>query len=167
MKNFEKYYDKISPEALELNNNDIRRVFGKYDSQGLGYINKSDIQYIFLDIKNILEKANKKLNERIFVNKMLTFYTQSDEICTIENIKKCLSEIINSDKSANIKTERVLSPLGYLKKISNIENKKFNDINDYLEVNKRNDVYPIKLYGNKELQKLVIINENKLQSIYK
>ena len=45
--------------------------------------------------------------------------------------------------------------------------KKFNDINDYLEVNKRNDVYPIKLYGNKELQKLVIINENKLQSIYK
>jgi len=164
----EKYYDKIFPEAKELNNNEIRRIFSKYDEKGVGLVNKFDIQYIFLDVKNELEKSNIKLNERIFINKMLTFYTQSSELCSIESIKKCLSDIINHDKDPTMKnSQRLISPLNYLKKISNMEMKKTDSYNDYLAVNKRNDIYQLKLYGNKELQSMVILNENKLQSIYK
>ncbi len=48
-----------------------------------------------------------------------------------------------------------------------MEVKKTDSFNDYLAVNKRNDIYELKLFGNKELQSMVILNENKLQSIYK
>jgi hypothetical protein len=164
----EKYYDKVNPEASELNNNEIRRIFSKYDIKSIGLINKLDIQYIFLDVKNELEKSNIKLNERVFINKMLTFYTQSPEMCSIESIKKCLSDIVTYDNDTGTKNNsRLISPLNYLKKISNMEMKKKDDYNDYLAVNKRNDIYQLKLYGNKELQNMVILNENKLQSIYK
>lgn len=164
----EKYYDKLTSETTELNNNEIRRIFSKYDPKGVGFINKLDIQYIFLDVKNELEKSNVRLNERIFVNKMLAFYTQSPELCSIENVKKSLSDIINYEKDFIAKSnQRLISPLNYLKKISNMEVKKADSYNDYLAVNKRNDIYELKLYGNKELQSMIILNENKLQSIYK
>ena len=168
LSNIEKNYDKIPPEANELNNNEIRRLFNRYDEKGLGFINKEDIQYLFLDVKNQLMKSEVRLNEKIFINKMLTFYTNSKEVCSIDSIKKCLSEIIHSDKDMTSKNnKRLISPLKYLKTISNMEVKKGNEINDYLATNKRNDIYEIKSYGNKTLQPMVILNENKLQSIYK
>lgn len=167
MQNIEKFYDKITHEANQLNNNEIRRIFSKYDANCCGYIDKLDVQYVFLDVKNVLEKQNIYLNEKVFINKMLSFYTQSPELCSIENIKQCLSDIINNEKNLTKNNNRVISPLSYLKKISNMEMKKADDINDYLSINKRNDIYQVKLYGNKELQKVVILNENKLQSIYK
>lgn len=164
----EKYYDKIILETTELNNNEIRRIFSKYDPKGVGFINKLDIQYIFLDIKNELEKTNVNINDRIYINKMLSFYTQSTELCSIESVKRCLSDIINHEKDFVSKnTQRLISPLNYLKKISNMEIKKADSYNDYLAVNRRNDIYELKLYGNKDLQSMVILNENKLQSIYK
>lgn len=166
--NIEKYYDKILPEASELNNNEIRRIFNKYDEQGIGFISKDDIQYVFLDIKRQLEKNEVKLNEKIFVNKMLHFYTGIEENCEVDAIKKCFSEIINAEKDMTLKnSKRIISNLDYLKKISDIEIKKGNVINDYLASNKRNDIYPLKTYGNKEIQPCVILNENKLQSKYK
>lgn len=168
MNNIEKYYDKIQPEATELNNNEIRRLFNRYDEKGLGYIGKSDIQYLFLDVKNQLQKSDIKINEKVFINKMLTFYTNSKEICTIDSVKKCLSEIIHNDRDTLLKNNmRVISPLKYLKTISDMRIKETDDINDYLASNKRNDIYEIKTYGNKTLQPIVILNENKLQSIYK
>jgi len=97
---------------------------------------------------------------------MLTFYTNSKGVCSVESIKKCLSEIIHCEKDMN-KNNKKISPLNYLKKISNMEIKKKNEINDYLACNKRNDIYKIKSYGNRTLQPMVILNENKLQSIYK
>jgi hypothetical protein len=115
-----------------------------------------------------LLKSEIKLNEKVFINKMLTFYTNSKGVCSIDSIKKCLSEIIHSDKDmTNKNNKRLISPLNYLKKISNMEVKKKDEINDYLASNKRNDIYQIKSYGNKTLQPMVILNENKLQSIYK
>lgn len=99
---------------------------------------------------------------------MLTFYTNNKGVCSIDTVKKCLSEIINSDKDMTSKNnQRIISPLTYLKKISNMGKKKADEINDYLASNKRNDIYQIKSYGNKTLQPMVILNENKLQSIYK
>lgn len=164
----EKYYDIKEIETTELNKNEIRRLFSKYDPKGVGYVNKLDIQFIFLDVKNELEKSNVKINERVFINKMLAFYTQSPELCSIESVKKSLSDIINYENDLIAKSnQRIISPLNYLKKISNMETKKADNYNDYLAVNKRNDIYELKLYGNKELQSMVILNENKLQSIYK
>jgi len=164
----EKYYHKMSPETTELDNNEIRRIFNKYDPNGVGFINKLDIQFIFIDVKNELDKSYVNVNERVFINKMLAFYTHSPELCSIENVKKCLSDIINCEKNYIAKSnQRLISPLNYLKKISCMEMKKADSYNDYLAVNKRNDIYELKLYGNKDSQSMVILNENKLQSIYK
>lgn len=168
LSNIEKYYDKILPEAQELNNNEIRRLFNRYDEKGLGFIDKEDIQYLFLDVKNQLMKKDIRLNEKVFINKMLSFWTNSSGVCSIDSVKKCLSEIIQSDKDIEPKNnKRLISPLKYLKTISNMEVRKKNEINDYLASNKRNDIYQIKSYGNRTLQPMVILNENKLQSIYK
>jgi hypothetical protein len=101
IKNFEKYYDKLQPDCPELDTNEIRRIFNKYDKCNLGLINKNQIQFLFFDIKNILER-NQNISEKKFIDNMLDFYSKTGDSTSVSDIKKCFSKILSDNKSNNV-----------------------------------------------------------------
>ena len=94
----ERYYDKSIPTCPELDNNEVKLIFSKYDKSSMGIIQKSHIQFVFYDIKHFLSKINY-INEKKFVDNFLDFYTKSKETCTIEEIKKCFGVILHEHRS--------------------------------------------------------------------
>ena len=161
-------YDKNIPDCLELETNDIRRIFNTYDKTNIGLIKKNEIQFVFLDIKNVLSKTIT-INEKKFLDLMLDFYAKSKETCSISEIKKCFGNILHNHHSESVKKSKLIPDLVYLKGIafdSSLEEKKVNKSNsiNFYKAKGREDVFQVKCYG-KDYK--VVLNENKLQSIYK
>lgn len=102
LKNYEKFYDKSLPDCEELDSNDMCRIFNKYDRTNTGIINKSEIQFLFFDIKNTLTKSID-INEKKFIDNMLDFYSKAKETCTIIDVKKCFSKILYDNRSNSVK----------------------------------------------------------------
>lgn len=108
------YYDKSVPDCVELDNNEIRRVFSTYDKTNIGLIKKNEIQFLFLDLKNILSKT-LIINEKKFLDQMLDFYSKAKETCTLSDVKKCFNIILHDYKSDTLKKIKVIPDLVYLK----------------------------------------------------
>jgi hypothetical protein len=107
------YYDKTVSDCVELDNNEIRRIFNTYDKSSIGLVKKNEIQYIFLDIKNVLSKSIV-INEKKFIDLMLDFYAKSKETCTVSDIKKCFNNILHDSKSNTNSKYKILPDLVYL-----------------------------------------------------
>jgi hypothetical protein len=160
------YYDTSQPDCSELDTNEIRRVFGTYDRANLGIIKKNEIQYLFNDIKNILSRS-LFINEKKFISLMLDFYARSGELCSISEVKKCFSKILHDYNSNSHSKMKMIPDLVYLRKLAfeNEDKKKNDKIQNIPKISGcRNDIFAIKFGGSVEQ---VILNENKLQSIYK
>lgn len=99
MNNFDKYYDKTLADCIQLENNNVRRIFNKYDPKNSGYIKKSDIQFVFMELKNYLIENNNEVNEKRLINLMLDFYAKANETCTVNEIKKCFANILSDNKT--------------------------------------------------------------------
>ena len=163
--NFEKYYNKNIVTCPELEDNEMDRLFNKYDNNNTGKFKKSDIQLIFFDVKDLLSKRKIEFNENKLINEMLNFYASSGDFVTKDDIKKCYGKILHGFKANIIKDKVVVSNLDYLKKLST-----GND--PYLEKNtsknigpQRRDIFNIKCITDKE-QRTVILNENRLKKMY-
>ncbi len=163
--NFEKYYNKNIVTCPELEDNEMDRLFNKYDNNNTGKFKKSDIQLIFFDVKDLLSKRKIEFNENKLINEMLNFYASSGDFVTKDDIKKCYGKILHGFKANIIKDKVVVSNLDYLKKLST-----GND--PYLEKNtvknigpQRRDIFNIKCVTDKE-QRTVILNENRLKKMY-
>src|SRR5690606_19835614 len=94
-------YDKSLPDCQELDSNEMMRIFNKYDRANIGLINKSEIQFLFFDIKNNLMKT-MDINEKKFIDNMLDFYAKANETCTVTDIKKCFSRILYDTRSNSV-----------------------------------------------------------------
>ena len=163
--NFEKYYNKNIVTCPELEDNEMDRLFNKYDNNNTGKFKKSDIQLIFFDVKDLLSKRKIEFNENKLINEMLNFYASSGDFVTKDDIKKCYGKILHGFKANIIKDKVVVTNLDYLKKLST-----GND--PYLEKNtsknigpQRRDIFNIKCITDKE-QRTVILNENRLKKMY-
>ena len=163
--NFEKYYNKNIVTCPELEDNEMDRLFNKYDISNTGKFKKGDIQLIFFDVKDLLSKRKIEFNENKLINEMLNFYASSGDFVTKDDIKKCYGKILHGFKANIIKDKVVVSNLDYLKKLST-----GND--PYLEKNtvknigpQRRDIFNIKCVTDKE-QRTVILNENRLKKMY-
>ena len=60
--NMEKYYNKNIAACPELDDNEMNRLFNKYDKNNTGKFRKQDIQMLFFDIKDLLEKRKIEFN---------------------------------------------------------------------------------------------------------
>ena len=163
--NFEKYYNKNIVTCPELEDNEMDRLFNKYDISNTGKFKKGDIQLIFFDVKDLLSKRKIEFNENKLINEMLNFYASSGDFVTKDDIKKCYGKILHGFKANIIKDKVVVNNLDYLKKLST-----GND--PYLEKNtiknigpQRRDIFNIKCITDKE-QRTVILNENRLKKMY-
>ena len=163
--NFEKYYNKNIVTCPELEDNEMDRLFNKYDISNTGKFKKGDIQLIFFDVKDLLSKRKIEFNENKLINEMLNFYASSGDFVTKDDIKKCYGKILHGFKANIIKDKVVVNNLDYLKKLST-----GND--PYLEKNtvknigpQRRDIFNIKCVTDKE-QRTVILNENRLKKMY-
>ena len=163
--NFEKYYNKNIVTCPELEDNEMDRLFNKYDISNTGKFKKGDIQLIFFDVKDLLSKRKIEFNENKLINEMLNFYASSGDFVTKDDIKKCYGKILHGFKANIIKDKVVVTNLDYLKKLST-----GND--PYLEKNtiknigpQRRDIFNIKCITDKE-QRTVILNENRLKKMY-
>jgi hypothetical protein len=101
-KNTEKYMDKNVAECAELENNEIRRILGYYDTSKRGVINKNSISYLFNDIKNQLIKQGILINDSKYNNELLNFYVTAEENCSIPSIKKCFNNILHNNWSDKV-----------------------------------------------------------------
>ena len=163
--NFEKYYNKNIVTCPELEDNEMDRLFNKYDISNTGKFKKGDIQLIFFDVKDLLSKRKIEFNENKLINEMLNFYASSGDFVTKEDIKKCYGKILHGFKANIIKDKVVVNNLDYLKKLSTGKD-------PYLERNtikslgpQRRDIFNIKCITDKE-PRTVILNENRLKKIY-
>ena len=163
--NFEKYYNKNIVTCPELEDNEMDRLFNKYDISNTVKFKKGDIQLIFFDFKDLLSKRKIEFNENKLINEMLNFYASSGDFVTKDDIKKCYGKILHGFKANIIKDKVVVNNLDYLKKLST-----GND--PYLEKNtiknigpQRRDIFNIKCITDKE-QRTVILNENRLKKMY-
>jgi hypothetical protein len=111
------YYDKSVPDCVELDNNEIRRVFSTYDKTNIGLIKRNEVQFLFLDIKNILSKT-MIINEKKFLDQMLDFYSKAKETCTLSDVKKCFNKILHDYKSDTLNKIKVIPDLVYLKNLA-------------------------------------------------
>ena len=69
--NMEKYYKEDCSNTPEIETDEIRRLFNFYNPKGDGYIKKKDLNYLFIDIKEILKENNLELKEKLFYNTLL------------------------------------------------------------------------------------------------
>ena len=93
--NMEKYYDHKIAACPELDDNEMDRLFNKYDKDNTGKFKKQDIQLLFFDIKDLLEKRKVEFNENKLINHMLDFYANAGEFVTKDDIKKCYGKILH------------------------------------------------------------------------
>jgi hypothetical protein len=170
LQNYEKYYDKSLPDCFELDNDEIRRIFNSYDPSNLGMIKKNDIKHLFFEIKNSLIRSKIQVNEKKFINNMLIFYSNSADTCKISEIKKCFSKIIYNIHTNFIDNSKILPAITYLKNISqtdsvgNINSKQEEYVKNSNACSpSRKDIFAIRNISKHK----VVLNENKLESIYK
>ena len=69
-----------------------------YKIESTGFINKKDIRFLFFEIKEALAFRNHHLNEKLFMNKMLQFYTNSKELVPFKEMKLFFYELLNDIK---------------------------------------------------------------------
>ena len=167
--NMEKYYDHKIAECPELDDNEMDRLFNKYDKDNTGKFKKQDIQLLFFDIKDLLEKRKVEFNENKLINHMLDFYANAGEFITKDDIKKCYGKILHQYKSNMLKEKVKVSDLDYLRKLAGIEESKEgtskkgkNAIKD--EKPQRRDIFQIGFLNRPKRE--VILNENKLKKMY-
>lgn len=98
-KNMEVYYNKKVALCPELEDNEMNRLFSKYDHNKTGMFKKDDIQILFFDIKDLLEKRGVEFNENKLINHMLDFYAKSDNLITKDDIQKCYGKILHQYKA--------------------------------------------------------------------
>lgn len=167
-KNYEKYYNKSLPNCALLDTNEIRRIFTHYDKTKMGLIRKSDLQFLFYDIKNELSKANFEINEKKFIDNMLDFYSKASETCSIEDVKISFNKICYDNSSNAINKNKLLPDLEYIKMIAfDKDNESKKEIkSEKLGKISRNDIFNIKCITYKA-PKTVVLNENKLAIMYK
>jgi hypothetical protein len=131
------YYDKSLPDCVELDNNEIRRVFSTYDKTNLGLIKRNEIQFLFFDVKNILSKTSV-INEKKFLDLMLDFYSKAKETCSLSDVKKCFNKILHDFKSDTDNKSRVIPDLVYLK---NLAFGKISEDSPNKDISKENIIY--------------------------
>ena len=68
--NMSKYYNTKASLCTELDGNEMNRLFNRYDSTNTGIFRKDDIQMIFFDIKDLLQKKGVDINENKLINVM-------------------------------------------------------------------------------------------------
>lgn len=163
-KNMEKYYDKKVVACPELEDNEMNRLFSKYDTTGTGMIKKDDIQLIFFDIKDILEKRKVEFNENKLINHMLQFYASSPNLVSKDDIKKCYGKILHEFKSNMLKDKVLISDLEYLKKLATNDDNAVITATQTKVFPSRRDIFNIKCITDKQKRE-VILNENKLAKI--
>jgi hypothetical protein len=162
--NFEKYYNKNIVTCPELEDNEMDRLFNKYDISNTGKFKKGDIQLIFFDVKDLLSKRKIEFNENKLINEMLNFYASSGDFVTKDDIKKCYGKILHGFKANIIKDKVVVNNLDYLKKLST-GNDPYLDKNTIKNIGpQRRDIFNIKCITDKEKRE-VILNENKLKKV--
>jgi len=158
-----------------LENNEIRRVFNFYDKEKIGFIKKSDVKFCFLDLKNALFQNKIELNEKLFINQMLDFYSKSSELAEIKAIKNVFYRLLYDKKSNQLNSDRIIPKMVYLGNLA-----KASSTSEYKNIildkmpekkeefgNGRNDIFTIKSYTNFHFPAQVILNENKLEKFYK
>jgi hypothetical protein len=74
--------------------NEILRIFNSYDKGKQGSIRKSDITFIFNDLKETIEKNKITINDKKYMDVQLELFINSDDRVAIENIKKSFSKIL-------------------------------------------------------------------------
>ena len=163
-KNMEKYYDKKVVACPELEDNEMNRLFSKYDTTGTGMIKKDDIQLIFFDIKDILEKRKVEFNENKLINHMLQFYASSANLVSKDDIKKCYGKILHEFKSNMLKDKVLISDLEYLKKLATNDDNAVITATQTKVFPSRRYIFNIKCITDKQKRE-VILNENKLAKI--
>ncbi len=68
-------------------------------SDASGFIKKSDIKFCFMDIRSALFNDKMELNERLFTNSMLEFYSKSPELVDIRDIKQEFYKLLYDNKN--------------------------------------------------------------------
>ena len=68
-------------------------------SDASGFIKKSDIKFCFMDIRSALFNDKIELNERLFTNSMLEFYSKSPELVDIRDIKQEFYKLLYDNKN--------------------------------------------------------------------
>ena len=160
--NIEKYYDKKVAPCPELEDNEMNRLFNKYDRSNTGMFKKEDIQMLFFDIKDLLEKRKIEFNENKLINHMLDFYASAGPMITKSDIKKCYGKILHQYKANLLKDKVKISDLDYLKKLAT--GKEEEKVEKKPE-GQRRDIFQIKCITDKAKRE-VILNENKLEKMY-
>lgn len=145
---------------------------------------KSDFEFLFSDLCshfnnklhiNNYNKASKTfLDEKKLINLQLDLYTSTDSKLEIETIKNKIIHCFTSDHINdynNKKENNKFDGLGYLKNLAYEENnnnalqKLNNDANPFSK--QRKDIFEIKMFKENLKSKRVVLNENKLQELYK
>ena len=165
--NMEKYYNKNIAACPELDDNEMNRLFNKYDKNNTGKFRKQDIQMLFFDIKDLLEKRKIEFNENKLINHMLNFYAKADEFVTKDDIKQCYGVILHQYKANMLKDKVLVSNLDYLRQLSGmtIEDRKETEEKEKVKAPRR-DVFTISCFADKKKRE-VILNENRLEKMYK
>ena len=165
--NMSKYYNTKVSLCTELDGNEMNRLFNRYDSTNTGIFRKDDIQMLFFDIKDLLQKKGVEINENKLINFMLEFYSQADDFVTKNDIKNCYNKILHQYKANMLKDKILISDLDYIKKIAMGESTKNEEIvkDTKKEKASRNDIFYIKTTSDKNGRQ-VILNENKLEKLY-
>jgi len=174
LKNIEKYYisDKDF-KCKELENNEIRRIFNYYDKDSSGFVKKSDIKFVFLDIKTALFNNSIELNEKLFTNSMLEFYAKCSELVDIKEIIKIFYNLIFDDKNNMINEDKKMKDIEYLKNLTLSETLSGSSSKNEREQKTtkrepgRNDIFVIRTFANYDKPVEIILNENKLEKAYK
>jgi hypothetical protein len=167
--NFEKYYNKNIVTCPELEDNEMDRLFNKYDISNTGKFKKGDIQLIFFDVKDLLSKRKIEFNENKLINEMLNFYASSGDFVTKDDIKNCYNKILHQYKANMLKDKILISDLDYIKGIAMGNDAK----NEKIETERkkeeekasRNDIFYIKTTSEKQGRE-VVLNENRLAKLY-
>lgn len=163
--NMERYYNKNIAACPELDDNEMNRLFNKYDRNNTGKFKKDDIQMLFFDIKDLLEKRKVEFNENKLINQMLIFYAKAGDYVTKDDIKQCYGIILHQYKANMLKDKVLVSNLDYLKQLSGMREEKKEIMTEQNKPTRR-DVFTVKCYPQKQKRE-VILNENKLQKMYK
>ena len=163
-KNMEKYYDhKVAP-CPELDDNEMDRLFNKYDKGNNGKFRKEDIQLIFFDIKDLLEKRKIEFNENKLINHMIDFYAKAGESVSKDDIKKCFGKILHQYRANMLKEKIKVSDLDYLRKLAGMEKPKEKGTKKNIIEQGRRDIFQIGFLNKPKRE--VILNENILKKMY-
>jgi len=70
--------------------------------ESTGFLQKTDLKFLLFELKDILENNKHLINEKTFVNKMLSFYNSSSDKISFLDIKVFFYEILNNIKPKTV-----------------------------------------------------------------